>query len=103
MCRDTLCPRCPPCLLCVHRTEAWRCAAFPAGIPDDILAGVHDHLRPYPGDGGILYERRPVIPTAAAPTHRRADPAWRERMLRILTEIVAPEGRRDAATLRHAR
>ncbi|MGW6566423.1 hypothetical protein [Streptomyces sp. NPDC054975] len=32
------------------------CAAFPRGIPADISPGGFDHRRPYPGDGGVLFE-----------------------------------------------
>ncbi|MDT9692493.1 hypothetical protein Q5762_30025 [Streptomyces sp. P9(2023)] len=30
--------------------------AFPDGIPGDISPGGFDHRRPYPGDGGVLFE-----------------------------------------------
>lgn len=33
------------------------CMAFPTGIPEEILSGESLHERPYPGDGGIRYER----------------------------------------------
>lgn len=54
------------CATCRHldreATEAagWEgpviCAAFPAGIPDEILDGKRGHRTPYPGDGGTQYE-----------------------------------------------
>jgi len=33
-----------------------RCAAFPDGIPDEILWEGVDHHKPYPGDHGIQFE-----------------------------------------------
>lgn len=33
------------------------CSAFPKGIPDEIAYGKNKHLTPYPGDGGIQYEK----------------------------------------------
>jgi len=53
----------PKCLMCRHfdRTEpdsyALRCKAFPQGIPMDIVQGEQEHVTPYPGDNGILYEQ----------------------------------------------
>ena len=34
------------------------CAAFPNGIPDEILFGDNDHQDPFPGDHGIQYEAK---------------------------------------------
>jgi hypothetical protein len=48
------------CTLCAHRQDIARhtCAAFPDGIPDEIWNGENDHTQPYPGDRGVLFERR---------------------------------------------
>lgn len=39
------------CFECAHYGPAGRCAAFPNGIPTDILIGRIDHRRPFNGDG----------------------------------------------------
>lgn len=45
------------CLLCKHFNFAGEgCAAFPAGIPPEILSGEFDHRKAYDGDGGIRWE-----------------------------------------------
>ena len=45
------------CNSCIHRVEySSKCAAFPKGIPDEILLGDFDHQNPYPGDNGIRFE-----------------------------------------------
>ncbi|MFV0389124.1 MAG: hypothetical protein ACK5NT_10250 [Pyrinomonadaceae bacterium] len=48
------------CNECVHRFEPdvpMRCKAFPKGIPDEIFNREHDHREPFPGDGGIRFEK----------------------------------------------
>ena len=32
------------------------CEAFPKGIPEEILSGEDEHLKPVEGDGGLTYE-----------------------------------------------
>lgn len=32
------------------------CAAFPAGIPDEIRSGKNDHTTPFAGDNGITFK-----------------------------------------------
>jgi hypothetical protein len=52
------------CVTCRHFRSVNRipvCDAFPDRIPAAILSGKHDHTHPYPGDGGILYERDPAL------------------------------------------
>lgn len=45
------------CVSCVHKIlGASTCAAFPDGIPDEILEGKHAHKSAYRGDNGIQYE-----------------------------------------------
>lgn len=53
------------CDVCVH----WQgelnddgeglCAAFPAGIPQELLMGKVDHRQPLPGDNGVRFEPDP--------------------------------------------
>lgn len=47
-----------PCVTCKRKSPFGpSCAAFPDGIPDEILDGTNRHTEPYPGDGGLIYER----------------------------------------------
>lgn len=47
----------PPCWTCTHKsTLGPTCAAFPRGIPQEILSGRHQHRVAYPGDRGIRYQ-----------------------------------------------
>lgn len=38
------------------------CKAFPEKIPIEILAGKVAHLKPYPGDNGIMFEPKEEEP-----------------------------------------
>lgn len=45
------------CHQCVHREGLYTCAAFPDGIPREILVGDTLHTRPFAGDRGIQFKR----------------------------------------------
>jgi len=46
------------CLLhCARSRGDGTCAAFPDGIPEEILNGGNDHTEAYPGDGGLQFVR----------------------------------------------
>ena len=47
------------CMFCKHYKMGTRppsCSAFSDGIPIDIWNGKNKHTKPYPGDGGILFD-----------------------------------------------
>ena len=47
------------CNKCAHvRDDGLHCDAFEDGIPEEVLRGIHDHHRPFPGDNGIQFEDR---------------------------------------------
>jgi len=52
----------PTCAGCKHFNyidpRARVCDAFPDGIPEVIWIGKNDHRKPYPGDHGILFEKK---------------------------------------------
>ena len=57
--------RLPPlCQACRHHPpgSATSCAAYPDGIPDDILSGSLRHIIPRPGDHGIQFGRLVTYP-----------------------------------------
>ncbi len=43
------------CAACRFWTGEMNCRAFPNGIPRAILAGKHDHRKPYANDRGFRY------------------------------------------------
>lgn len=47
------------CVYCKHKHDTGgTCEAFPDGIPEKILLNKSDHTKPYPGDGGVRFEKR---------------------------------------------
>ena len=44
------------CAECEHFYGFLTCAAFPEGIPHEIVTGEVDHTEPYEGDNGIRFE-----------------------------------------------
>ena len=52
------------CPLCVHLdpdSGLSRCVAYPDGIPDAIILMDHLHVKPYEGDGGIVFSPKPGV------------------------------------------
>lgn len=52
------------CHNCIHfdaTSLEMVCAAFPAGIPSEIVIGNEDHVTAYPGDHGIQFELKPEL------------------------------------------
>lgn len=45
------------CVTCARYLGGGECEAYPFGIPGEIITGVVDHRRPYPGDGGRRWVR----------------------------------------------
>lgn len=60
------------CMGCKHQMGGDVCAAFPDGKPDDIFFDRVSHREPYPGDGGIQFEKddKPVAPLSAETLRR---------------------------------
>jgi hypothetical protein len=63
------CVRFQPWWTAPHGIEKAHCAAFPDGIPDDIIYGGFDHRQPHEGDHGIrfLSNGEPLPPMFNAP------------------------------------
>lgn len=58
------------CPMCVHfhseddpevDSGLVTCAAFPAGIPDEVLREGFDHRNPHEADNGVTFEPRPNV------------------------------------------
>jgi hypothetical protein len=47
------------CDSCTRKTAPDRCAAFPAGIPAEILMNLVDHRQPVEGDHGLQFKEDP--------------------------------------------
>ena len=44
------------CWDCIYAMEGLvSCAAFPDGIPEEIITLEHDHRKPYTDDGGVTF------------------------------------------------
>jgi len=53
----------PMCLACTrYDPETGGCAAYPGGVPDEIIRGEWDHRVGKPGDHGLLYDAKPGAP-----------------------------------------
>ena len=49
-------PQCSNCTRLDKNSDDFTCAAFPDGVPDDILTNFRTHVEPYPGDNGIRFD-----------------------------------------------
>jgi hypothetical protein len=43
------------CISCARYRSLGECAAFPEGIPSDIIDGEFDHREPHEGDHGLQW------------------------------------------------
>ena len=48
----------PQCTACIHFRANYACAAFPGGIPEDVLFNRVDHREPVEGDNGVRFEAK---------------------------------------------
>lgn len=63
---------CDACKRLKRTVDGPTCAAFPDGIPTQILDGF-DHRKPFPGDGGVRFVRDPDKPLPEG-TAERVEP-----------------------------
>ena len=63
----------PICWHCKHYRKDVTCAAFPKGIPAEILESEANHRHPYRGDHGIRFEPLPekVLSVEQITSHSR--------------------------------
>ncbi|MCC7494988.1 MAG: hypothetical protein IT204_21750 [Fimbriimonadaceae bacterium] len=63
------------CCFCRHANalgaDAFHCAAFPDGIPPEILIGGFDHRAPHPDDSGVRFEPNDLLLDESQPTVRK--------------------------------
>jgi hypothetical protein len=78
----------PMCYSCVHLGTTQPdgtlpCAAFPYGIPTDILEGQANHRTPVEGDDGIVYEQKPDAETPPFDAYPFAQPVISSLRMRV--------------------
>jgi len=67
----------PLCVSCEHYFSGTKCAAYPGGIPREIIALKEiEHRGPYPGDGGLRY--KPKAGTIVPPAPTKVEPSLRK-------------------------
>lgn len=54
------------CNRCERYLGELTCEAFPDGIPTKIVTGLHDHRKPFKGDGGLRFVELKVASKAGA-------------------------------------
>jgi hypothetical protein len=59
------------CIRCRHYRGELTCGAFPGGIPEEILVGLHDHTKQF-GDEKVLFELDE--PTTSQPREKSEKP-----------------------------
>ena len=77
--------RLPQCNMCKHKHPYYdgksklTCVAFPDGVPDEIGLNRVKHTEPYPGDNGIVFERREGADPGPILTNEEARAVWEKR------------------------